>query len=210
MKYFYLLAALLMLNACGHIHHSNTAAFKLKRAEQKEKTEIHSDIAQQPRENIKASAVTQSAEKAPAATVQLPPETIPAEKEAPILIRPNAPQPPLEASISITPPFPDDSLEIVREAEEKLEIATKAEKKGKLGRLFGILSLVTMFTVVFSLLSVPFAIVGLINSIVALKAPYITDKGLRAARAGLITSIIGLAITVLVIVLIVLLILALI
>lgn len=210
MKYIYLIAALLILNACGHINHGNhTASFKLKRAEKKEKPQAQAIILakQEPEAQPKAIAQPAAGEETKAVETSAQ-ATVISANQANIIVRPNAPQPPLEASLNTAPPFPDDSLEVVREAEEKLRIATKAEKNGKRGKIFGILTIITMFTFIFSFLTVPFAIAGLINSTIALKAPYITDKGLRDAKAGLIMSIIGLAITLLVILLIVALILA--
>jgi hypothetical protein len=209
MKYIYLLCAVLVLSACGNTKHSHlTSSFKLKRAQPTEQRSNEQRTLASAEPAHEKQLISETPEHEQPAVVAVQPAinaVAPAEKE--IITRPNAIFPDL-AAIDNTP-LPEDSLENVREAQEKYDIATKAEKNGKRGKVFGLLSLITMLTFVFGFLTIPFAIAGLVNSAIALRAPYITDKGLKDARAGLVMSVLSLAITILLVILLVLIILAL-
>jgi hypothetical protein len=205
MKYIYLLCLVLVLSACGNTKHSHmTSSFKLKRVQPTEHADEERTLT-----SAQPTGEKQLISEAPDLQSVVAPQQPAADPIAPatkeIITRPNAIYPDVA---SINTPLPEDSLENVREAQEKYDIATKAEKNGKRGKVFGLLSLITMLTFVFGFLTIPFAIAGLVNSVIAIRAPYITDKGLKDARAGLVMSILSLAITLLLIILLVILILA--
>ena len=85
----------------------------------------------------------------------------------------------------------EDSL---KKQDEVLNEALKTEKEAKKSTVFGILGVVLSFTPVF-IAGLIFSVNGLKRSTRALKAQYITPRGLKFARTGLILSIIGLVIS---------------
>ncbi len=84
----------------------------------------------------------------------------------------------------------DDSL---KKQEEVLAQALKTDREAKKGMIFGIIGSALSWTPAF-IVGLIFSINGLKKSVRALKAPYITPKGLKSAKTGLILSIIGLTI----------------
>jgi hypothetical protein len=101
---------------------------------------------------------------------------------------------------------PEDSLSkeeaelIAREALETEDLAKKARKTGILGLVFSFLPFLGFVGLILS-------IIALSRSIKALRAQYITEKGLEMARTGLILSIISLGLRVLALILLIVIIL---
>lgn len=85
----------------------------------------------------------------------------------------------------------DDSL---KKNEEILRQAMKNEKEGRKSTAFGILSIVLTFTPAF-IVGFFFGLKGLKRSLRILDERYITPKGLKAAKAGFILSIIGMVLS---------------
>ncbi len=94
-------------------------------------------------------------------------------------------------------PLQDKFLEVedsLKKNDEIIAVAMKNERESKKSLVFGILSVVFSFTPIF-ILGFIFGIKGLRKSIHALDERYITPKGLKAAKAGLVLNIIGVVLT---------------
>ena len=85
----------------------------------------------------------------------------------------------------------EDSLKI---QDEILAQALQTDKEAKKGLIFSIIGIATSWTPAF-IVGLIFSINGIKRSSRALKAQYITPKGLKNAKTGLILSIIGLVIS---------------
>lgn len=95
----------------------------------------------------------------------------------------------------------DDSLQTV--SPEMVRMAFDAEEQGRKSRNLGIAGLALTLTYIFAFIGLILSIIGLIKGINSLRSRYNTPKGLRMARAGIITSsiIVGLYVLLIIIVL---------
>lgn len=97
---------------------------------------------------------------------------------------------------------PEDSLS-KEEAEQIAYKALETEELAKKARKNGILGLVFSFLPILGFAGLIISIIALSKSIKALRAPYITEKGLEMARTGLILSIISLGLRVLLLIILI-------